>query len=1504
MLVSVALQFGAGEGSLKAQSVWFRSSGGNANEEALGITKYSADKIALTGYFTQSGVYGDSPLSSQGADDIFVQANTIDGVPLWSLSCGGQGPDRGTAITHEPSGAILVAGTYSQTASFGNTNLTAVGDSLDVFVMKVSAGGEILWVASAGGEGNDLVHGINADGDGNILISGQFRGVCGFGGIEVESDLYEGSTEYSYDGFVAKLDANGNWQWVQTASGVGDNRFLDVDTGPQGAVYAVGEFSEDLTVDVLHESDELNAGMLVKLSAAGEELWFRKMGAAQVTPNQVAYTVDNAVAVSGMSSGLFTLFDDASSPEPFLPGQNVFALKVDPEQGQRIWHTAYHSLNALQSHDMDTGPTGELYLSGTFRCSFTGRADAIGEAAFYSMGFRDVFTARVSAGGEKEWNHHYAGPGDDSCFGLCVGEEDEVYIAGAFQRFFHMSRGQEYTEYPENDLDDFDFLFANNAGYCNDPGYGDVLSMRVSGNSENTREVYYARAFHESMPLLDYHDREGEGCELPLLPWCAWNDVTQSCTDSIVACEDAILSVQDYAGTQGVIGPLIEVEWTHQYTELQGNTDGTGWNYMVASRVDGCYSTTDSVYFELLDLPEDPLVSDELGINVQSADPEDITICADSVLLWAEGCDECEVYWLYQGNQNDSLMVVSSGLYLAVSVGPSGCQEYTSIRVTLVDEEELLGDPQELLAFHQGQTYGTGDTLTICQSELVTFMLSPVPEYLYGDISSLWDFYFNDEFQSTTDVEDWEIAISPQNTGLYTYEVAPIDGISSVCQEEYEELPPLLAEFYIIVNQGPNTSVSLTQEPLPVCPGDTATVVMSLTEGASYTYSGQGIVSHPTDTIFLLESDGTISIEASAVSEEGCSSIDFANLNVEVEPAPVAVMIPEDGVICPGDSVMLDVTPGVEYSWSGPLGFEVSDEQVLYADVPGFYSCSVVSENGCEQTSNMLELRQYMTPFLLANPGTTVCADEPVAVEVVTNYPEGFTWLPPLSGNSLLVVIDEPGIYGAVSSACGITSAMEVEIIYSEIEVAITGGDQTICLGDTATLSVSGNAVAYAWLPGNVNGATLDVTEEGSYVVVATDTLACSTSDTVYVDVLSLELPISQDYVVCPNDTLNLAAEAADANVSWWATADADSLLQVGNSYTIAPVTEEQTLYVQSVQQPCVSALLPVEISFSSGSVTPEAALLDSICVGGSTLLTAEAEGEALLQWYDQNDSLIVAGDDGSLWLDEVTVDHQGWYYVEAFDSLCSSEPDSVFLEVFTAPVQALTVSADSLCEGESFQLTIDLEAQDYFWNTPSGIVETGSPVLSIPSVVVEDSGEYGLEVQGAACAFSMNTHSLYVGAYPELLLGDDQVKCVGAFAVLDPQGEAENYLWNTGDTLPSLVLDTPGLLTLEAWNAPGCAVFLDYDLEDIDCDGGFINIFTPNGDGVNDVIDFGIYPGNLIWVRIYNRWGHLMRELSGDVLLWNGVDNQGDRVSDGTYYWIGAGQQGGRMRGYVTVKR
>ena len=89
------------------------------------------------------------------------------------------------------------------------------------------------------------------------------------------------------------------------------------------------------------------------------------------------------------------------------------------------------------------------------------------------------------------------------------------------------------------------------------------------------------------------------------------------------------------------------------------------------------------------------------------------------------------------------------------------------------------------------------------------------------------------------------------------------------------------------------------------------------------------------------------------------------------------------------------------------------------------------------------------------------------------------------------------------------------------------------------------------------------------------------------------------------------------------------------------------------------------------------------------------------------------------------------------------------------------------------------------------------------------------------------------------------------------------------------------------------CDTGIIYLLQKVPCtddNGGFVNTITPNGDGRNDVLIIPNFPKcnvTRMAIRIFNRWGNAVYENSEYGNEWDGKNNDGSPLPEGTYYYV-----------------
>jgi gliding motility-associated-like protein len=132
----------------------------------------------------------------------------------------------------------------------------------------------------------------------------------------------------------------------------------------------------------------------------------------------------------------------------------------------------------------------------------------------------------------------------------------------------------------------------------------------------------------------------------------------------------------------------------------------------------------------------------------------------------------------------------------------------------------------------------------------------------------------------------------------------------------------------------------------------------------------------------------------------------------------------------------------------------------------------------------------------------------------------------------------------------------------------------------------------------------------------------------------------------------------------------------------------------------------------------------------------------------------------------------------------------------------------------------------------------------------------------------------------------------IGALTALATGGNTPySYIWSTTNPVQTTATAsglTTGLYNVLVMDATGCTGSAIANMPgDTCCDIYVPNVFTPNGDNLNDV--FRILSGadiTLLNFGVLDRWGNRVFQTNIQTAGWNGRINNIDAES-GTYYWI-----------------
>jgi hypothetical protein len=220
--------------------IWARNSGYAFNAQVNSIAIDKAGSCYITGKYNGTPIKFDTAtLPCAGDEDVFIVKYSPSGKLVWAKTAGGADKDWGQslAVDHQ-SNLILTGSTASASFKFADLNLpVSAARWFDVYVMKMDTAGNVIWGKRYGGMDNERGNSVDVDAGGNIYVAGQFASNNFSFGLP-----WEVSSSGSYDIYLLKLDANGAFQWLKNEGGNVFDIASSVDVTPSGAVYICGIF--------------------------------------------------------------------------------------------------------------------------------------------------------------------------------------------------------------------------------------------------------------------------------------------------------------------------------------------------------------------------------------------------------------------------------------------------------------------------------------------------------------------------------------------------------------------------------------------------------------------------------------------------------------------------------------------------------------------------------------------------------------------------------------------------------------------------------------------------------------------------------------------------------------------------------------------------------------------------------------------------------------------------------------------------------------------------------------------------------------------------------------------------------------------------------------------------------------------------------------------------------------------------------------------------------------
>jgi hypothetical protein len=270
--------------------IWANSAGGSNSDYSRDIIVTEDNDIYIVGYVYNQVKFGNIILNCQNNSELFVAKLDSNGNWLWASIATQGGFDRANSIVYK-NGYCYITGNFEETVNFGTITLTSNG-SRDIFVAKIDKDGNWIWAVKGGSSSSDDSYSIALNNN-NIVIGGYFSDNASFGSINL-------SSAGGRDALVAALDTNGNWLFAKRAGSNISDEISSLCVSTNGNIYVAGYYSKSFSIDTFNLTNTTNRDLwFAKLSSNGNWIWVKTANGSGNDNVYKIFAKNNKIYVSG-----------------------------------------------------------------------------------------------------------------------------------------------------------------------------------------------------------------------------------------------------------------------------------------------------------------------------------------------------------------------------------------------------------------------------------------------------------------------------------------------------------------------------------------------------------------------------------------------------------------------------------------------------------------------------------------------------------------------------------------------------------------------------------------------------------------------------------------------------------------------------------------------------------------------------------------------------------------------------------------------------------------------------------------------------------------------------------------------------------------------------------------------------------------------------------------------------------------------------------------------------
>jgi gliding motility-associated-like protein len=387
---------------------------------------------------------------------------------------------------------------------------------------------------------------------------------------------------------------------------------------------------------------------------------------------------------------------------------------------------------------------------------------------------------------------------------------------------------------------------------------------------------------------------------------------------------------------------------------------------------------------------------------------------------------------------------------------------------------------------------------TICRGDSTTLSASGASSYTWSPSTGL------------NTIIGANVIATPSVTTIYTVSTSVSGGCLGAASS---------GTLAVTVQNGPTLTTSSASNTL-ICQGSNA--LLSVGGASSYTWSPPTGLSATSGASVTATPSVTTIYTVTGTAANGCNNAYSPTVfTVSINAAPTLSLnsSASNGVICQGTSATLTASGASTYSWSPPTGLNTVTGPTVIASpsVTIVYTLQATGANGCVNTlmPATFTLNVSSLPTLSISPSASlnsICRGSNISIGA--SGASSYTWSPASSLNTATGpnVIASPSVttvYTVVAQSAGGCSnasapqTLTVTVNPTPVISLSANMSDSICLGQSISITVLGSATSYTWNNGMMTQSiTVTPTVNTVYDVISTNSFSCTASASTYVVVV------------------------------------------------------------------------------------------------------------------------------------------------------------------------------------------------------------------------------------------------------------------------------------------------------------------------------------------------------------------------------------------------------------------